>query len=582
MQKLWRKFPRTIQMQLTLCFLGIMLVMFLVMRALFSNYAGYARRTLADKTRQTAVQLEEKIRGEISAMKTLQLDWLLDLETIQAFSGSRTPDLADLYDVSFQIRRRLKLLWNGSNIEGLHFYVADSDYLLTLVNSTKEKEKSTQRTRELMASYSPDNARTLICYDGRLFLVNPYIQGKTAHRSRYRVALIFELSADKWFAQLPMDCVAWISDDEGNLFSSAPLPEQEAAEISRRVLAGGQDAILDGESYVATAFSLPGKNLRMFFLQRLDETSIRSLHWSFYAAFAICGAALCLLFAWISRRTIYRPLLRLTDAFSEVERGNTQCEVPETGAQELRQISASFNHMTRMLRYLIEHKYEERMLANEAELKLLQSQINPHFLYNSFFLMNSLLEMKEYAHLEHLTENLGRYFQYMFLNSDGLKTLEQEVGHAAAYADIQRMRFVNRIEIQLDDVPERWRSAQLPAMSIQPLIENAFQHGFGKTERGGRLRISFEEGAAGLTVRVANTGASIADEALDAQRYQLLRADGQQSKTALVNIHRRMRILYGDGYGLRLDNLGGEGFEASFVIPHREEDFHGASDTGRE
>ena len=565
----WRRLRRfhTIHMRLTAGFLGIMLIMFLVVQMLFHNYISYTRQAVMGKTRQTAQAVGTKIQDDVTYLKMLQMDWLIDRESIQTFSNGNTPTLNNLYEIFFQIRTHMNLLQFDSNVEGLYFYVANNGYLLTLLSASSQRQERKESVRRLLAEYAPSKAQSVVSHEGRLYLINPYF--RRASSQGYSVALAFELSPEKWFDMLPQGCRAWFYDENSeSIFPSHSASSGESMLLTARSVKSGADIVeLDDESYAATSFSISGSSLWLHILNPLDETGILRIQRNFYTVFILAVAALLMLFAIMCVFMIRRPLQRLSDSFREVETGNYQCQIPEKGTVEIQQLNASFNHMTSTLRYLIEQKYEDKMLMNEAELKLLQSQINPHFLYNSFFLMNSLLEMEDYEQLKRLTENLGEYYQYMFLNVGGVKTLEQETSHARAYAEVQKMRFGNRITIRFDPVPEGWKDRTLPAMSIQPIIENAFQHGVSKTARPCRIDIRFEEEGDALRVVAANDALSLTEEEFSALQYQLVRPEVEENKSALCNIHRRMRIMYGAEGGLKLSRMNGEGFEVSFRIP---------------
>lgn len=556
---------QTIHMRLTAGFLGIMVIMFLVVQMLFHNYIGYTRQAVMSKTRQTALAVGTKIQEDVTYLKSIQMSWLMGRESIQTFSNGNTPKLNDLYEIFFQIRTHMNLLQYDTNVEGLYFYVANNGYLLTLMSGVAERQERKESIHRLLGEYSPSKAQSVVSYEGRLYLINPYFQ--RASSQGYSVALVFELSPEKWFEMLPQGCEAWFYDEKSESIFPSGAEGGDVLEAARSVKNGKEIVEMGGESYAATSLDISNSSLGLHILNPLDETGIWRIQRNFYTVFIAAVAALLALFAVMCVFMIRRPLQRLSDSFREVETGNYGCQIPEKGTVEIQQLNASFNHMTSTLQYLIEQKYEDKILMNEAELKLLQSQINPHFLYNSFFLMNSLLEMKAYDQLKELAENLGEYFQYMFLNGEGVKTLAQEISPARAYAEVQKMRFGSRITIHFDPVPEEWRDRGLPAMSIQPLIENAFQHGFSKTARACRMDIRFEETEDALRVSVTNDGISLSEEELSTLQYQLVRSEGEEHKSALINIHRRLVIMYGPRGGLKISRMNGAGFEVSFLIP---------------
>lgn len=201
---------------------------------------------------------------------------------------------------------------------------------------------------------------------------------------------------------------------------------------------------------------------------------------------------------------------------------------------------------------LIQEVYEQKELKQRAELKQLQEQINPHFLYNSLFSIRSKIYREEYESAEELTELLGRYFRYLTRNAQDYVELSQEVDHAYCYARIQASRFAARMEIRLAELPEEMQKLKVPRLIIQPLLENALEYGLGDKEENGLLAVSYEEKDGRFYIHLEDNG-SVTEEVLEKMRESLQKGANEKGEvTGMINIHRRLQLYYGGMAGLEI------------------------------
>ncbi|TLS53186.1 HAMP domain-containing protein [Paenibacillus antri] len=279
------------------------------------------------------------------------------------------------------------------------------------------------------------------------------------------------------------------------------------------------------------------------------------------------------LFSFWMYRLIHRPLSRLVRSFRSVEKRRLEL-IEDTGNKgEFGYLYRQFNAMVNELKVLIHTVYEQKIRAQSSELKQLQSQINPHFLYNSFFILYRLAKLKDLDSVVRFSQYLGEYFQYITRNAARQVKLEAEVNHVKAYVEIQTVRFSERIQAELEPLPQRFASVAVPRLFLQPLVENAYKYGVESKPKGGAIRISFQEEENKLRVVVEDNGPGMTDEALEALRIRLNASGDDVETTGLVNVHRRLCIMYGEGCGLRLSrsDLGGLRVEASLLRSETDE-----------
>lgn len=205
---------------------------------------------------------------------------------------------------------------------------------------------------------------------------------------------------------------------------------------------------------------------------------------------------------------------------------------------------------------LVDELIEQKELAQQSELKQLQAQINPHFLYNSFFSLRNKIRREELDSAEKLSSLLGTYFRFLTRNDEGNVPLKNEVEHAGSYAEIQHMRFYDRIQVQFDELPMDCREVLVPRLILQPVIENALNYGLEEKEEDGLLRVSFQKKEDILEIHVEDNGDYFTDEKMQKLRQKLERKD---QITGLVNIHNRLLLYWGEKSGIVIERsvLGG-------------------------
>lgn len=277
--------------------------------------------------------------------------------------------------------------------------------------------------------------------------------------------------------------------------------------------------------------------------------------WGFAAAaLGIFGA-----FALSTYKFIHKPMLTLVKSFRRIEQGDLSIHIAHESKDEFRYLYGRFNQMVDNLRSLIDQVYKQKIMTQRAELKQLQSQINPHFLYNSFFILNTMAKTGDTERIEQFTTLLGEYFEFVTRNASDLVALEQEVHHARMYAEIQELRFSRRIQVRFDPLPDELRPLPVPRLIVQPIIENAFKHSLEKKTKNGLIVVRFERADGQVRVIVEDNGDQLTDEALKQIRKSLYEEQDQAETTGMVNIHRRIRITFGEDAGLRTERseLGG-------------------------
>lgn len=248
-----------------------------------------------------------------------------------------------------------------------------------------------------------------------------------------------------------------------------------------------------------------------------------------------------------SIRILRKPIEGLGAAFAQIENHQFDTRVGEPTVSDFTYLYNSFNHMAQRLDTLIQKELKYDLLLQKSQLKQLQAQINPHFLYNSFFMLNQMIARGQEDSAKELTKNLGTYFKYITRNSQDDIPLFQEYQHSAVYAKIQASRFVGRISFSMDELPPQYEALKVPRLILQPLLENAFEYGMSQKIRDGIVRMSFLPMEERLKVVVEDNGEAFTEELLSSLQQNLSalwenRYEGET--TGLLNIAKRLQLYY--------------------------------------
>jgi two-component system, sensor histidine kinase YesM len=213
-------------------------------------------------------------------------------------------------------------------------------------------------------------------------------------------------------------------------------------------------------------------------------------------------------------------------------------------------------------------------LTQRAELRQLQAQINPHFLYNSFFILYRMAKDEDYDNITTFLKYLAEYYRFITRDVQSEVPLASEVAHAHNYTEIQLMRFSRRISASFAELPERYRDMLVPRLILQPVIENAFEHGLKDVAEHGELIVEFIERDGTLLIGVEDNGTCLTDGDLDAMRSKLETGSEPFESTGIINIHRRLRLKFGEKSGLLLSrgNFGGLRVELKLEMKGQEAD----------
>lgn len=218
---------------------------------------------------------------------------------------------------------------------------------------------------------------------------------------------------------------------------------------------------------------------------------------------------------------------------------------------------------------------DKNSLGRYVELSTLQSQINPHFLYNTLDSIRSEALVNRQYDIAKMTEHLSRFFRYCISGAERIVKLSEEIRHIEDYFYIQKYRFGDKLEMEIHLEEESLREYHVPKITLQPIVENAVVHGLEAVRRNGKLDIDITATESALYIRVSDNGCGMSEEKLialnDKLRRPAVKTDNRTGRhgmgIALQNVNSRIKICFGEQYGLHYRSMEGEGTEAEIVLP---------------
>lgn len=276
------------------------------------------------------------------------------------------------------------------------------------------------------------------------------------------------------------------------------------------------------------------------------------------------------LIASIISRTFSSPLKKLIREMKMVEIGNFRGMLKVSSYQEINILVASFNRMVNRIEELIERVKISSVSEKNAEIHALQSQVNPHFLYNTLDMIYWMLDEKGEDPLGELVLSLSSMFRYSSQWEEGAEvTLREELEQTGHYLKIITIRFEGRLQIETE-LEERWLDYRLPKMTVQPVIENAVKHGLEPMGRRGKLKVYTLQEDDALKIIVEDNGNGMEPEQLNRLKLSLNQEGPKETgKTGigLQNLHRRLKYMFGEAGGLQIESAPGKGTQVAIVMP---------------
>lgn len=331
----------------------------------------------------------------------------------------------------------------------------------------------------------------------------------------------------------------------------------------------------NGKRYMGVVSEEPVTGLKI-----ISVVSSETLTRSFNRTAAVIVAVTLILFGLFYRfssyflKNIIEPIHNTVEGMKMVEEGNLLVHVESKGHAELRLMIHSFNRMTRKLKQLMQENEEQQQKKHEAEIRALQSQINPHFLVNSLNSIRFIAQMSKYESIARMAEALIKILSGSFRSNAGFYTLKEELEVLDSYIYLMKIRYSDGFEMEYM-VEEACLSCLVPRLILQPVVENSIVHGFsGLMDEMGKIWLTVQEREGFLFIEIRDNGKGMSEEEI----HRIL--SGRENKEdqndhvsiGITNVKTRLALNYGKGCGFEMESGEGKFTRTTIRIPIRREE----------
>lgn len=302
------------------------------------------------------------------------------------------------------------------------------------------------------------------------------------------------------------------------------------------------------------------------------QTLLQNFYRIAFIIIAVSGVLL-ILFMIFSRyflKTIIHPVNRMIEGLTQVEAGDFSVNIEPCGHSEVRKMIDSFNHTVSRLKTVNEEKDRERQLKYNAELKALQSQINPHFLVNALTSIRFMAQVAKFDSLRKMAEALIKILTCSFRSNSGFYPLREELDVLAGFIYLMQIRYSDNFKVEYE-IDETCLDCSVPRLILQPLVENAIVHAFNEMEDPGCIRIRIKKIKNYVQICIEDNGCGMSA----GQTAQLLNAESvpddepaDYTSIGIKNVHHRLILNFGSEYGLSIHSIPGQGTNILLRIPY--------------
>jgi len=341
------------------------------------------------------------------------------------------------------------------------------------------------------------------------------------------------------------------------LESSSVLPEAQS--VWKKAKIEGQEVLVCYKNFRYTGWKLA----MIIPLSSVLKSSIDLRNYTFVLMISI-GLVAYLLALLISNSTVKR-IRRLIKTMRKAERGEFSIKAEVDGKDEIGDLETSFNHMLMKIEGLVDEKFKMGIEVKNAELKALQAQINPHFLYNTLELITCKALKYKARDITELVKSMAQFYRLSLSRGRDIVSIGDEIAHIETYVFIQNQRFDEsiKLEVKLDEsIP----TCSIPKLVLQPLVENAIIHGIMEKEtQSGTIYINGRFYGDDILLQVIDDGVGIAEEKVK----NMLNVNNGRDNLGygVKNVNQRLKINYGEQYGLTYRSIKGQGTTVELRIP---------------
>lgn len=591
-QKWFAKLRNRIFFSFVGCFLGIML---LIMGVFQFSSQKYFSQLAVSSTRRELASITDNLESTLQHVINFSISASINDEIIRI--AQTYPTLPESEAEQYAVRKKINTIINAiialsPNIAMWDIMAKDGSffqaggYNLSKMDSFDKEQimKQHQNARQAMITgpyfYLP--ARETLKENGKyIFLISkPIVDLNTRETYGYLMFFIEASTIASPFVNYRpnnSEVTFYITDQENTILLASDLDYtgktiREAFPFSKRDVENLEtQGYLTKENvvYCSTQMSLP--DWKLIHVIPMDEL-MKEQH-LFARIFFICNLLAVLFFAllsWWNARAISGPILNLSAVMKNVvKEAYAPVEVPGT-SEEIQILYRGYNTLAEQTQQLLQTIYEEEREKNDYQFRLIQEQIKPHFLYNTLEMIKSMIDLGIYDEAGEAISTLARFYRHSLSRGSDIITIATEIDMVKQYLYIEKLRHMEYFDYEIA-CEKRTEQYVIPKLTLQPILENAIIHGTASDGHMCFVSLSIKNAADTVVITVKDDGNGIEPEKLRQLNKDLDEARGEEKGSfGLFSINRRVRLLYGTEYGIRLESEPGKGTIVILRIPKLE------------
>lgn len=574
--KTGKRLRHSFRLKMTLSFILLLLVF---MFAITIEMYYYTRQAMVEKTqaymRSAAEACSVNIDSSIREIEDVTLS-IIGNATIQAALDSSTRDDLSYYE-QYQLTQSIQDYMSSYALLRL-------EVQSLCIQSTSGQTYSYTKNRQPFQEMLEEHEEEIYQLDGKVkwFISNPegtMISCARAINSLSDLSTIGIVSVNvseayirSFYSELTLPSAGqvYIIDEENTVLSSYDgenMGQTIGAEF-QEVLADGGDKYTEldnGDTVYVSDWMTNRWRLVVTIPASYYMSGVSRIGVVIFVSVVIMALVAAVIVSMMTKH-LTKPINELACAMTDFGNGNFDAKSPVTSSDEIGLLSDTFNRMVADMNSLCDRVYEQQILRQDAELKTLQMQINPHFLYNTLDTINWMSRAKGVDDVGEMAYALGCLLRHSLSKGD-FTTLEHELNALEYYLKIQNYRYSDKLTAVIDIDPSFY-NIDIPKLLIQPVVENAIIHGIEEKLDSGTVRIWAEmDGTQDVLIRVEDDGVGMSEATL-----QRILRDTQDTGTrgrphiGVANVDKRIRMYYGEGYGLEIESALGRGTRVTLRI----------------
>lgn len=532
---------------LILLLLSILPLVFVFSFIYSSFYRTLREQTVRDmsNTIDQVVSTFDLVTGRIESTATT----LAYTERIQRYFETRDTGGEISHADTFSVEQTLSNFYDRSVMRSICLLDSKGNELQYPGNLSR-------RTRERVGMYSTDDFKNHTIWDvesseGLIHVLFPVVSVRNYRRLGYIDISLYADLMKRQFSHLHFGQRGWIvvlDENERMIFGTVDQVPKEVTEALRE-----GTSVAGNYLVFAGAPQIKGWRIVGFISQEAAYWEVGRIMGLFVFILLLIAALALLAARWFSDYS-QRHINRLTDAMEKFADGDLTVQVPADSNPEYRLAGEHFNGMVKEINRLIDSQYKAKLVENRLELKMLQAQINPHFLYNTLNVMYWKSISAKQNDLAKMASSLAALFRSSIDRTRTLVPVKEAVERVRDYVFIQQMRYGERMHV-IFSIPEAFNDYIIPKLVLQPAVENAFEHGLEPKKGEGTIQVSAVLQDGDLFFSIVDNGVGMNQEQVDL----LLKENPEKPYQGLYNVHKRLQLTYGDDYGVRIESQKGTG-----------------------